>query len=123
MKNGCLRTLVIAGLIALAAGGVTAAVGMRLGWNTNRQWSDGFFWAGAILLMIGLLTVVGGYGMHTNPILRVSETAGSTSLPERTKLWVSDLARDWQVLILLALPAGALTAVSVWLGSLADGTP
>ncbi len=123
MKNSCLRTLVIASLIALAAGAVTAVVGMQLGWHTNRQWSDGLFWAGAILLLLGLLTVVGGYALHTNPSLRVSETAGNMSLPERTRLWAADLARDWQALMLLVLSGGAILAASVWLGSLPDAMP
>lgn len=123
MKTGCLRTLGIAAAIALVAGGITVIIGLRLGWQTPREYSDGLFWAAMILAGLGLMSVLGGYGMHTNPTLRTSETAGEMTLSRRSKRWISDLEQDWQILILMALSGAVLFGMSILVDSLAGAGP
>jgi hypothetical protein len=56
MKNTILRILINATLLALISGILVLVIGLYLGWKTSTQFSDGFFWAGGILISIGLLT-------------------------------------------------------------------
>ncbi len=123
MKNSCLRILGIAAALALVAAAVTAIVGWRLGWNTPRQFGDGLFWAGAVLVVIGLLSVMGSYEMHSLSNVRYSETAGDAKLADRARQWMSDLAQGWQSLIYLVLAGGLLFAASIWMGSLSNAAP
>ncbi len=123
MKMGCLRILGIVGAIVVGAAGLTAGIGWRLGWSSAREFSDGFLWAGLILGGCGLLSLMGGYGMHNSPTLRVSETAGHMTLSERTRLWVADLEQGWAAAIILGVSGAALFGVSVLLTSLPGTAP
>ncbi len=48
MKSPLLRILMSATLFSLISSIVVAIIGLILGWKTATQFSDGFFWAGAI---------------------------------------------------------------------------
>ena len=54
MKNTIPRILISASLLSLIAGIVVTIIGLVLGWKTSIQFSDGFFWAGALMIFIGL---------------------------------------------------------------------
>ena len=56
MKNTIRRNLIGAILFSLMAGIVVLIIGLTLGWKTSRQFSDGFFWAGALMIFIGLIS-------------------------------------------------------------------
>src|SRR5512136_2434719 len=59
MKNSILRILIGASLFTLIAGIVVTIIGLTLGWKTSIQFSDGFFWAGALMIFIGLISYQG----------------------------------------------------------------
>ena len=59
MKNPILRILAFVILLSLIAGIVIAVIGYLLGWETSIQYSDGFFWAGLILISFGFISFQG----------------------------------------------------------------
>jgi hypothetical protein len=68
-KSPILRILISAILFSLICGIFVGIISLKLGWKTSTQFSDGFFWAGAIMLSLGLLTVLGRVSQGT-----ISET-------------------------------------------------
>ena len=65
MKNTILRILISAILFALISCIVVTIIGLMLGWKTSTQFSDGFFWAGAIMIFIGFVSYQ-GYSQRTD---------------------------------------------------------
>ncbi len=59
MKNTIVRILIGAILFSLISGIVVSIIGFMLGWKTSTQFSDGFFWAGAIMILIGVISFQG----------------------------------------------------------------
>jgi hypothetical protein len=57
-----LRLLAITFALACVIGLVILLIGWLLHWNSTTQWSNGFFGAGAILIVFGLLTYWVGLG-------------------------------------------------------------
>ena len=84
MKYTILRILIGAILLSLIAGLVVLIIGLMLGWKTSTQFSDGFFWAGAIMILIGFVSFR-GYSLHaTNwPPIYLDPA-------DRAKLWAAD---------------------------------
>jgi hypothetical protein len=86
MKNTILRILIGIILFSLVSGIVVSIIGLTHGWKTSTQFSDAFFWAGAIMISIGFISLV-GYSQRTvdwPPVL--SDPA------DRAKLWAADIS-------------------------------
>jgi hypothetical protein len=64
MKNTILRILIGAILFSLISGIVVSIIGSRQGWKTSTQFSDGFFWAGVVMIAIGFISFR-GYSQRT----------------------------------------------------------
>jgi hypothetical protein len=111
VKNSCLGLLLKVLLLAIGGGMVAAVFGWFLGWRTARAFSDGLFWAGGILLLLGFLTLIGGGLMRTQAGLLYSESAGDR-LSERTRRWVQGVTEDYGSLLLFLLSGGALMGIS-----------
>jgi hypothetical protein len=60
-------------------------IGLRLGWKTATQFSDGFFWAAVIMFSIGFISAR-GYSLGTTNWPRASMDSG-----ERAKRWAADI--------------------------------
>jgi len=86
MKNAILRILIGTILVALISAIVVSFVGLMRGWETS-QYSDGFFWAGAILIVFGFVSLR-GYSQRTPdwPPVHVDSAY-------RAKLWAADAFR------------------------------
>lgn len=123
MQSSWLKVVRIAALLALAVGAVAAIIGWILGWNSPRQFSDGLFWAGAVLMVLGLLSVLGGYGLRSNYGLQYGETAGVMSLAERTRRWATDVIQGYTALLYLVLSGGVLVGLSILVDSLGSSPP
>ncbi|UCE00276.1 MAG: hypothetical protein JSV42_06005 [Chloroflexota bacterium] len=93
MKNPILRTLVSAILLALISVIVVSIIGLILGWKTSTQFSNGFFWAGAILISIGFISFQ-GYRQRTNewPPVHLDPA-------ERSSLWTADTFRGQNLMV------------------------
>jgi hypothetical protein len=84
MKNTILRILIGAILFSLISGIVVSIIGLRLGWKASIQFSDGFFWAGAIMFLIGFISFRGYSQRATTWPPAYMDPADSA------KLWVAD---------------------------------
>jgi hypothetical protein len=103
MKNTILRILISAILFSLIIGIVVTITGLMLGWKTSAQFSDGFFWAGAILISIGLLSVMGAYNARTVSGLQNSQSAVYLDIAERFKIWSADILHSYNLLAFLGI--------------------
>ena len=116
MKKPFLRTLINAILFSLGSGIVVTIIGLILGWKTSTQFSNGFFWAGAIMISIGLLSVLGA---KNQPVLYLPPTKLESS--NRFKLWTADNTRGYNIVAFLGI-AGVLlfgqSALALLIGKL-----
>ena len=104
MKNTILRTLVSAFIFSIICGIVVSIVGVLVKWKTPTQFSDGFFWAGAVIIMIGFVSALGNMNQSV-PGLQTSQSAVELSGTERFKLWTSDLSCGFNRLAFLGVSA------------------
>ena len=112
MKNTILRILIGAILFSLISGIVVAIIGLMLGWKTSTQFSDGFFWAGAILISIGLLSVLGAQSERTVSGPQYSQSAVDLDIAERFKIWTADISRSYNLLAFLGISGLLLFGLS-----------
>ena len=107
MKNTILRILIGAILCSFLAGIVVAIIGLMLGWKTSTQFSDGLFWAGAIMILIGFMSYQ-GYGWRTldGPPVHVDSA-------ERYKLWAADTFRGKNLIAFLGISGLLLFGLAV----------
>ena len=106
MKNTILRILISASLLSLIAGIVVTIIGLMLGWNTSRQFSDGLFWAGALLILIGFISYQ-GYSQ------RASEgPTASLNSADHSNLWAADTYRGKNLMAFLGISGLLLFGLS-----------
>ncbi len=100
MKHKILRILINAVLVSLISGIAVSLLGLMLRWNTYTQFSDGFFWAGTIFILIGFINVMGirtqgiGVEYYAQSVVHVGKE-------ERFKIWEADLLRGYSLLAFL----------------------
>ena len=105
MKNALVRTLVSAVLFSLVSSILLTIVGLILGWKNYAQFSDGFFWAGAIFLLIGFVNVMGSLNQPADPRLLHSQSAVHIDGFERYRRWQSDISRGHNLMIFMGVSA------------------
>jgi hypothetical protein len=119
MDHPIKRLLIRASILALVAAIIVVVAGFLLGWKTAAQFSDGFFWAGAAMISIGLLSVMGAQSERTVTGLQYSQSAVHLDSGERFKIWAGDMARSHWLMAFLGI-AGvwmfALAALAVVIG-------
>ena len=103
MKNRILRILVSAILFSLISGIFVSIIGLMLGWKTSTQFSDGFFWAGAIVISIGFVNVMGMFSQRTVSGLQYSQSAVHLDAAERYKIWEADILHGYRILAFLGI--------------------
>jgi hypothetical protein len=113
VMNKTLRLLATTLVLACALGIITAAIGWLLHWNTPTQFSNGFFGAGAILIVLGVLSVMGGYGMRSDFKLLYSQSAGDMNTLERSKRWIADMAQGYGAFVFLLLAGVYLVGFAI----------
>jgi hypothetical protein len=86
MKNAILRILIGAVLFSLISGIVVSIIGLMHGWKTS-QFSDGFFWAGVIMIVVGFISLQ-GYSQRT-----IDWPPVHLDPADRAKLWAPDAFR------------------------------
>lgn len=101
MKNPILRILISAILFSFIAGIIVTIIGLMLKWNTPIQFSDGFFWAGAIILSIGFVNLLGMFSERTVSGLQYSQSAVHLDSTERYKIWEADILHGYKLLAFL----------------------
>jgi hypothetical protein len=113
-----LRFLAIAFVLACLVGLLTGLIGWLLHWDSTTQYSNGFFGAGAILIVIGLLSVMGGFGMRSDFKMLYSQSAGDMNTFERSKRWIADITQGYGFFGFLFLSGILLIAVAILIPAL-----
>lgn len=108
------KSLIISGIISV----MLVVAGLLLSWKTTIQFSNAFFWAGAILIVFGVLSIFGGYGMRSDFGVVYSQSAGDMNILERTKQWITDTEQSYSIYILLLISGGILMLLSVLIGEI-----
>jgi hypothetical protein len=98
MKNPILRILISAILFSLISGIVVSIIGIMLGWKTSTQFSDGFFWVGAIMISSGVMSIL---GRLNQPIMPYRQSAFYLGKAERAKQWAADISQGYNTLTFL----------------------
>jgi len=108
------KSLIISGIISV----ILVMAGLLFSWKTAIQFSNAFFWAGAILIVFGVLSVFGGYGMRSNFGVVYSQSSGDMNILERTKQWIKDTEQSYSIYILLLISGVILMLLSVLIGEI-----
>ncbi len=108
------KSLIISGIVSV----ILVVAGLLLSWKTAIQFSNAFFWAGAILIVFGVLSVFGGYGMRSNFGVVYSQSSGDMNILERTKQWINDTEQSYSIYILLLISGAILMLLSVLIGEI-----
>jgi hypothetical protein len=106
MENTIPRILIGAILFSLISGIVVLIIGLMLGWKTYTQFSDGFFWAGVIMIAIGFISFQ-GYSRRT-----IDELPVPLDPAERSKLRVADTFRGKNLMAYLEISGPLLLGLS-----------
>ena len=105
MKKTILRILISAAVLSLVSDIAVLIIGLVLKWKTSAQFSDGFFWAGAILISCGFLSVL---GRLNQPVVPYSQSGLYLNGVERARQWAADLSQGYNIMAFLAI-SGLLT--------------
>lgn len=112
MKNTILRSLIGASLFALIACIGVTILGLMLGWKTSIQFSNGLFWAGALMILIGFVSYQ-GYSQRTR-----EESMVSLDPAERSNLLAADTFRGKNIMAFLGISGLLLFGLSLLVGKL-----
>ena len=94
MEKASSHFLRLAGKILGTAVGISLIVvliGYFLGWDNPVKYSNAFFWAGAILVVMGVLSVTGGFEQRANFGVTYAESAGDANIAERNQRMAVDI--------------------------------
>lgn len=103
--------------------GTTAAIslavfliGSLLQWQEPVNFSNGFFAAGAILIVLGILSVGGGFLQRSSFGMLYAESAGQANLAEQTQRMAADITQRYGSLIFLLVTGLLLIGISFAIG-------
>jgi uncharacterized membrane protein len=112
MKHQILRILIKASLVSLIVGSLVVIIGLTREWKTPAEFSNGFFFAGAILIFIGLISYM-GYSRGS-----LDAPAGHLDPAERSDLAVEDTSRGKRLMIFFTIPGVLLFGLSLLIARL-----
>jgi hypothetical protein len=92
-------------------------IGYFLHWSDPFKFSNGFFTVGALLVVLGILSIGGGFAQRANFGVLYGESAGQMSSPERARRMVADITQRYGSFIFLLLTGLFLIGISVIVGS------
>ena len=92
---------------------IVVVVGLVLRWNTSAQFSNAFFIAGAITVVIGTFSVTSGFEQRADFEVTYAEAAGDASISERTQRMMADINQRHGILILLVSTGLLLVGIAI----------
>jgi len=95
---------------------VVVVAGLILRWNEPAKFSNGFFAAGAILIIASLLTVTGGFTQRSNFGVMYTETAGQANSAERGQRMAAEITQRYGTFIFLVVTGLVLIGISIAIG-------
>jgi hypothetical protein len=90
--------------------------GYWLHWNQPVQYSNAFFTAGAILIVLGVYSVAGGFFQRANFGITYAESAGQANLAERNQRMAADITQRYGSMIYLMITGLLLLLIAVRIG-------
>jgi hypothetical protein len=111
--SGLLRMLVTGVVLVALFGLLVKLFGIVGGWRSTLQFSNGMFLMGLAVILLGLLFVWGGFTVRGSFFNIYSETVGELSLVERSRLWMLDSLRGYNVLVVAIICGALLIGLSV----------
>jgi hypothetical protein len=106
-----LRTVVLIDLVIFAVVGVVCWLG---GWRMAYQYGNGLSLAGAAAIVIGLSSLVGGWGITRGFDYQYAQSVSEQDIHGRTQQALRDIAQSYRFLILMT----AVGVVSIAVGTL-----
>ncbi len=120
MEKTSVHFLRLAGRILAADVGISLVVlliGYFLHWTEPVTYSNAFFWAGAILIVLGVFTVAGGFQQRASFGIIYAETAGPAGVSERNQRMAADVMQRYGSMIFLIVTGLLLIGVAVGIGN------
>ncbi len=118
MESTSMVVLRLAGKILRFTGVISLiiiAIGYLLHWK-GVNFSNGFFAAGAIFIVLGILSIAGGFVQRSNFGMLYAESAGQMSSPERAQRMAADMAQRYGALIFLVVTGLLLVGIAIVVG-------
>jgi uncharacterized membrane protein len=104
----------------LAATAIIALIILLLGyflqWNEPVRYSNAFFLAGAIVIVLGVLSITGGFAQRANFQMTYAESAGNANIAERNQRTAADITQRYGSMILLMITGILLIVIAVVIG-------
>jgi hypothetical protein len=116
MKRSFLRLILATLGLALLIGMIVSLIGLLLAWKTGTLYSNGFFLMGAIAIILGVFSVLGGFGMRSDFHVIYSQSAGAMNQEERNKRWMADITQGYSAYIFLLMTGAFLIGLAVLVG-------
>jgi hypothetical protein len=119
MEKKNAHVLRLAGLIlgvTLAISLLVLLIGYIYQWDKPVQFSDAFFAAGAIIIILGIFSVIGGFAQRANFNILYAESAGQANLAERSQRIVAEVTQRYGVVILLVSTGLVLIGIAIAIG-------
>lgn len=119
MKKSILRILISAILFSLISGIAVVVIGLIREWKTSTQFSDGFFWAGALVISIGFINVMGMRSQETVTGSQYNQSVVRLDMAEQLKNWEADVLHGNHLLAFLGITGlllFGLSALAVLIG-------
>lgn len=107
MRTTILRILLSALLLSLISGALVSIFGFMRGWNSATQFSDGFFWAGILMIAVGFISFQ-GYGHRF-----VGWLPDHMESDDRTHVWAADIIRGKNLLAFFGISGLLLFGLSL----------
>jgi hypothetical protein len=102
--------------ISLATVLIVTIIGLVKAWALV-DFSNALFISGAVAITLAILSSFGGWGNRADFGQIYSQSAGDMSLAERSRLWVQDMTRGYNAVLLLSLVGALLIGLSILVGS------
>lgn len=119
MEKASTHFLRLAGRILATAAGIALVVllmGYFLHWDNPVKYSNAFFWSGAILIIIGVFSVTGGFEQRGNFGMTYAQTAGDANIAERNQRMATDISQRYGTMIFLVITGLFLIGVAIAIG-------
>jgi len=78
-------------VLTLIASLVVLLIGFLAHWSGSNAFSNGFFAGGAVIIVIGLVSMTGNWGLRGDFTVLYGESAGSPSIAERTQILAAEI--------------------------------
>jgi hypothetical protein len=91
-------------------------LGYFLSWHQPVQYSNSFFIVGAIMVVVGVYTVAGGFAQRANFGMTYAESASQAGIAERNQRTAADITQRYGTMIFLVTTGLLLILIAVGIG-------